>query len=622
MKGLLLKEFYFWLKTRSFYMLAIMALIIYAAFESDVNFRFPYSIMGVIMAMTLNSYMLDEKSGWSDYAKALPCTPFQRVTAKYLFHSCEYMFLIVAQSIAAVISSQKTNVVYSTSSPLCGVYAEALLNISLSLIALALCIPACILIKGNKKYAVACIPLIFYIFIFFTYSRTIRYFMPGWVSEMLTEKTWVYPVTILASLGILAISWMLTVMLEAGKDKVYFKKYTIRAAAAGVATLALCGASVGVLYFGGSLPDPTFGTDMSSAKVEKAKEELYPYYDFMCIGTNIGKNYDELAETLKNTGFDNKPGSTNVFLSDSQNMIVSISTDKETNKIKWISASSTISTKIIEGGSDEDFKKIGENFTAGMTEAELHKKIKELELIPSSISEKSEGNGYARNYYFKFTSEKTIGGKLNGSIRSVSVKVLNGVISDVELRSYKDGSTSSLIVPSELEARDEMRALLNSFCNTNHLENTVDDNMAELEYLGFIQRGKTNNLTSASGSLSANVEPEEETGLTDFIYISGKVGEFNIKSATTEDLNKICENFPEDMSEADLVMKFEELGVVPHEILESINYEKRHLRNYEVTYTLESYNGGEGADYEINIDVIDGKVYDVRTYIQEKKNNQ
>lgn len=617
MKGLLLKEFYFWLKTKSYYILAMMALIIYAALKSDGGFRFPYAGTGAIMGMTLNSYLLDEKSGWSDYAKALPCTPFQRVTVKYVFHTCEYMFLVFTVIIASVISFQKENVVYLTVSPLCGIYAEALLNITLSLIALAFSIPACILIKGTKKYAVASIPFILYVFVFLSSLSTIRYSMPGWVAEILTEKIWIYPAAILAAVGVLAVSWMITVMLEAGKDKACFKKYAIRAAAIGAATLSLCSVAVGALYFGGSLPDPEFGTDISSAKVEKTKNEMNPYYDFICVGANIGKSRDEFTEMLESTGFSKKADSTNVFLSGTQNIIVSISTDKETDKIKSVSTSSLINTKIIEGGSDEDFEKIGRNFTAGMTESELHQKIKALELIPSSISERRQGDGYQRTYYFKFTSSKTIGASLSSDIHSVSVKTINGVVDDVEIRNYKDGSSSSLTAPSELESRDEMRSLLNSFCNKNHLVHTVEDNMSELEYLGFTKNGKSNNLSSSSGSITANVELKEETGLTDFIYISGKVGEYSIKNATPEKLDKICESFPEDMSEEDLIMKFEELGVVPHEILESRNYEKRHLRNYEITYLLENYDGNKDKYYEINIDVIEGKVFDVRTYIED-----
>ena len=133
----------------------------------------------------------------------------------------------------------------------------------------------------------------------------------------------------------------------------------------------------------------------------------------------------------------------------------------------------------------------------------------------------------------------------------------------------------------------------------------------ELEALGFM------NLRSASGSINANVVHDEETGLTDYIYISGKVGEPIIKNATKEELEALCDNFPDDMSEEDLILKFHELGVVPHEILESRNYEKKHKRNYEITYLLENYDGGDDKYYEINIDVIEGKVFDVRTYIED-----
>ena len=616
MKGLFLKEFYVWLRTRSFYLLGFTALLILSAHISDSFVRFPYACMGMIIGTILNSYMLDEKSGWDKYAKAMPYTPFQRVTVKYVFNTLEYMFLVITQSVALIISSQNETL-YSFSPN--SVYIETVLNISLSLIALAFCIPPNILIKGNKRYAFASIPILLYIFIFLNLASAIRYSLPGWISQMFTENPWVYPVIILLAFGVFAASWMITVMLEAGKDKAYRKKYALRASAFGAATVVLLSSTLGILYSAGALPDPTFSSDFSSAQTEKTKSEMNRYYDSLCGESNIRKTADECAEALSDIGYTRKAEASEVFVSESGNVFVTLSTDKKTGLVKSIYVSTLIYMKKIEGATDEDFEEIGKNFTSGMPEKELQRKIKELELIPSSISENVSKEEHQRIYYLKFTDKEPASNTvLSSDTRAMSVKVIDGVVEDVEITFYKDGSSVSLIPDSPLEAREEMRSLLDNFCTANHLEMTPDETGYTLESIGFVSRNPDSmNYSSSSGSITAKVISDEETGLTDYIYISGDVGEFTIKQASKEDIEAICNNFEEDMSEAALIQKFRELGVVPHEILESRNYEGKHLRNYEVTYTVESYIGGEGTDYEINIDVIDGKVFDIRTYTRE-----
>ena len=608
MKGLFLKEFYQWLKTRAVFTVIYVVLFAALIFTSEGRLRtIPASLFGVVFGLALNSFMLDEKSGWNEYSRVLPCSPFQRVTAKYIFFAPELMLVCFAEIACAIIPQKLSEDFYIQP----GLYSEAIVYFAAWMICISITLPLCIFIKENKKYALACIPLLLTFVASTLAASKLRYsVLPEWLGEILTEKTWIYPVVILISVGILVVSWLTSVAIEAGKDKAYRNRYSIRAAVAGIATLAVFATSIFALYSSGCLPDPTFG-EVSCATVEKIKAEANPYYDFMCGESNMGKTHEECVAVFKSIGYSNQSESNRVFLSDSEKIIVSLTVDKETNLIKHVSFSSKINTKLIKGGVDSDFEEIAENFTAGMTEKELHAKIKELELIPSTISEKLSKGKLQRNYYFKFATDNFTGASLSSDIRSVSVKVIDNVIDKVEITHYKDGLSSVLSDFDTVLAPEEMRIILDNFCSENHLEKTTEDNKNELEALGFM------NLRSASGSINANVVHDEETGLTDYIYISGKVGEPIIENATKEELEALCDNFPDDMSEEDLILKFHELGVVPHEILESRNYEKKHKRNYEITYLLENYDGGDDKYYEINIDVIEGKVFDVRTYIED-----
>ncbi len=615
MKGLLLKEFYVWLKTRSFFMLYFLGMTIYATtLSSTATSSLLYASLGIIFGLILNSFMVDEKSGWPTYEKALPVSPFQRVTAKFIFVSAELMLPILIMSTALVLNSKFGD---PSSLGLTESLVYAVSGISLAIVALAFSLPACISLTGIKRNIIGFIPAVACIFAIVTVSFDIQHNLHGWFEDAFTQKLWFPSAIVLVSIGVLAVSWMITVALESRKDEAYRKKFIIKATAFGTATAIICAATFGALYFGGSLPDPTFSTDISSAEVEKTKKELYPYYDFFCGEIHLEKSYDKCAETLKSIGFENSSLAPNSFSSDSRNITAVLSVDEKTGLVRGVYTTSQINTKIIKGATSADFEKVCSNFTVGMTEKELHQKIKELEIIPSSINERLYSkNQPQRNYYFKFATENYNGSPFDSALCSVSVEVKNGIVCNV--RTSFEGAASGSVhdnLENPFTARDEMRALLDSFCNANHLEWTADDSAYALESVGFARNSEYSySLSSASGKISAKVAIENDSKLTDYIYISGDVGEYNIKKATTEDLNKICENFPEGMSEADLILKFHELEVLPHEILESRNYEKKHLRNYEITYTVDSYNGGEGTDFEINIDVIDGVIYDVRAY--------
>lgn len=619
MKGLLLKEFYVWLRTRSWimiYCISICALVLYTG--NSIS----YVVLGVLIGSISNSIQLDEKSGWLNYYKALPYSPAQRVSAKYIAVTSEFMFAVTASVVASVISQKYFD--YSAVKPTDEMLiSQAVLTVIISLLLLAIQLPINFKFTGTKRTVISMPPLIMYIVpLVLINNQSILDIMGGgnWLSKTIADEKWFPVAMILVAMLIFGVSWMITILIESNKDKLYRKKFGISAVALSITTVMLSIITAGALYTSGSLPDPSFGGDVSMAKVKEVKEEFYPYYDFFCDELNLGKTPEECKEILEGIGFEEIKGKSYEFHSDSTNIFVSFTLNPESGLIQSIRASSQINEKQIRKASDSDFEAISGNFTVGMSEKELHQKIKELDTIPAQIYERYyTENQPQRCYSFKFATDAYNGNADNPVVYSVSVETAHGTVTDIKTSVYQSSPFNSYLeenpVDVQIKAREEMRSLIDGFCNENHLDSPWEESAYVLESLGYIRNStESSTLRSASGGIRANIVTEEETGLTDFIYISSGVGEFLIEHATTDDLNKISESFAVGMSEEELHQKFYELEVLPHEILESVNYEKKHLRNYEIVYTVGSYNGGEGTEFEINIDVIDGKVYDVRSY--------
>lgn len=609
MKGLLLKEFYVWLQTRWFLLALTAVTAVIIAFSNN---SIMFSSLGVLIGGSFNPFLVDEKSGWSKYCKALPGTPFQRVASKYIFTSCEILAGIIMVSAAIMFSSHNYG---NTLSPLKS-YIAATAYISCILIALAIALPLSSVFNKTLKSLISLIPLLACIYILMSIVYVIRYNLPGWVEELFTEKIWIYPAIILVSLLILAASMMLSVTIEARKDKAYRRSFGIKAAALSAASVAICAAVFATLYFGGAFPDPTFGDEVSSSKIEKTQEEYSLYYDLICAEANTEKSGDKVSEALKSLGFIENPENPGTFLSEGGRIKVNVGTDIKTGTVKRITAASLITNhKIIENASDADFEKASDNFTVGMTEKELHVKIKEMELIPTSVKERiTFKNQHQRNYYFSFSTENHNSSEYNPAVYNISIEVKNGKVSNVETSVYSSTVADGLetIAERQLAAKEEMRILMENYCISECVELSFKENLQILGSLGFTRPDDESTVfTAESGYIKVRITADQKTGDVDYIYIGGSVGENRIDSATSEELAEICEGFSDCKNEEELHQKFYELEFLPYEIFETSGTDGSHTRSYKLLYIIDSYNGGEGVDYKIDIDVVNGEVSEV-----------
>lgn len=104
MKGLLLKDWYMLIKYYRNFLFVIVGMSILYLFSRHNPFFLVYPmIVAVMIPISLMSY--DEKTRWSTYCDALPCTRAQVVSAKYVFCILGTMAVLLFSALIISVSS-------------------------------------------------------------------------------------------------------------------------------------------------------------------------------------------------------------------------------------------------------------------------------------------------------------------------------------------------------------------------------------------------------------------------------------------------------------------------------------------------------------------------------------
>ena len=99
MKGLLLKDWYMMKKyCRSYLLISVCFVILSLVSEGNMFFVFYPCLLCGMIPVNLLGY--DERSRWTEYAGALPCTRAQIVSAKYLIGLFAQIAVLTVNSIA------------------------------------------------------------------------------------------------------------------------------------------------------------------------------------------------------------------------------------------------------------------------------------------------------------------------------------------------------------------------------------------------------------------------------------------------------------------------------------------------------------------------------------------
>ena len=611
MKGLLLKEFYSWLRTRSWVMIYFFIIGFLSSFSE-------LSVHGIALlgAFISNEFLYDEKSNWAVCSKALPCTPFQRVTAKYIVHSAEFLVAVTVYLFLMIVSAKNrehSSFFYTPPSAV-EIYTKFAAYVAFSSVFLAVSLFVAFRFKGTLRFVLeifALIPL----FAFLIIGTNLI--------SLMSEERWLPAATAAVGILILCVSWMMSVAFETNSDVSYKKKFKKAGIILAVIAVAAAGVSVGVVFSNGSavnlLSDDKNGEYEYISDIKSIEEEYNDLYEF-CEEFHIGQGLEECAAEFDAMGYYQNINNPERLFSDSGKINVNLTTDEKTGKITSVFVYCNLAEKIIADATADDFKKIRAEFAVGMTQDELHSKFKALAIFPNEISEHNlNGTQPQRSYTLRFSSNSYNGNYMESAVYKIYIETDGETVIEVNdmIFEHSDDSEQPDAIystdepeetPLEIATR-EMTDFISVFCNETHIEETPGECAQKLKDSGYLESEETDDLYySEDGKISvmlvanANDELEKITAIANY-------GEIRyIESATEQEMNELSEKFVLGMTEKTLQERFVEADAIPEIIEEYYTDKKQIQRSYKLKYLIGDYNGNGSATYSLTVEVTDGKV--------------
>lgn len=611
MKGLLLKEFYSWLRTRSWVVIYFFIIGFLSSFSE-------LSVHGIALlgAFISNEFLYDEKSNWAVYSKALPCTPFQRVTAKYIVHSAEFLVAVTVCLFSMIISAKNrehSSFFYTPPSTV-EIYAKFAVYVAFSSVFLAVSLFVAFRFKGTLRIVLEIFALIPLVGIFFFGTNLI---------SLMSEERWLPAAAAAVGILILCVSWMMSVAFETNSDVSYKKKFKKAGIILAVIAVAAAGVSVGVVFSNGSavnlLSDDKNGEYEYISDIKSIEEEYNDLYEF-CEEFHIGQGLEECAAEFDAMGYYQNINNPERLFSDSGKINVNLTTDEKTGKITSVFVYCNLAEKIIADATADDFKKIRAEFAVGMTQDELHSKFKALAIFPNEISEHNlNGTQPQRSYTLRFSSNSYNGNYMESAVYKIYIETDGETVIEVNdmIFEHSDDSEQPDAIystdepeetPLEIATR-EMTDFISVFCNETHIEETPVECAQKLKDSGYLESEETDDLYySEDGKISVmlvantNDELEKITAIANY-------GEIRyIESATEQEMNELSEKFVLGMTEKTLQERFVEADAIPEIIEEYYTDKKQIQRSYKLKYLIGDYNGNGSATYSLTVEVTDGKV--------------
>lgn len=614
MKGLLLKEFYIWLRTRSWILIYIIAINI--LFISTNKAPMSVAGIGILMGSVFSSFLTDEKSNWPNYGKALPCTPFERVSAKYIIHFSELLIGVIAYTVFNTLStnellSKETFLITPGTSQS---YAETALMIAAFILFFAIELPIGFRFKGTLRTVLGILSM----FIFLALWLKIMFSALNGELIVFSEKKHLTVMLIIASLVLLAASWALSVVIETGQSGKYKNKF--RNAAIVLIVIAVAVGSASAVMYYNSIENSTAeqsGKYESLDNVETATQEINKYYDSFCDGLLIGtKTYDYVL-ALEDAGYIQDEKFTDIYYSESGNIMIDIGVSYPSeDKIGRVDITCKHATKSFESATYASFKNLKMNFNKGMTESELHAKFNELEIIPREIEETTFNNtDRTRRYTFEFITADFEDEK--GSVEyNLMIDTDGEKVTEVDdLMMHMQHDSPVPVDPEETPLEIASRSAadyLQQLCDENNIEKTPREFIRDLRNMGYTESEEIYDLYySEGGKVSVSLVTDENDELEKITAIPN-YGEMKyIESATDEDLNKLTADFTNGMTESQFIGKLIEIDMLPDIITEEYGEGDKHTRIYEFRYRIGDYNGDGALTYSITVTVTDGTVTEI-----------
>ena len=626
MKGLLLKEFHVWLRTRSYFLIYLLAMTVVACFTSS---RISVIGLGILIGQISNAFLTDEKSGWQNYSKTLPCTPFQRVTAKYIITSFELFFGIAAYIISTFVVSN--NLTHSTGvssffpppTPM-EIYSDTCVIIAISAFYLAIDLPICFKLTGSKRTVVSLIPSLIYIF---TVIMGLNVFSNGTWNIIINNLRWIPAAMTVIGLIVFIASWMISVVIETNSDNGYKKKFkkiaiilVVLAVTASIATAAIAVKTVGT-YKVQKEESEDFGYS-TLRDSEEITDDYNNLYTGFCNEFHIGMTVDECAERLVVMGYFQNQTNPEKFYSESGKININLTTDPETGKIDSTYAYCyVVEEKDIEYATYETFENLKSNFYEGMSVDKLYLTFNQLKVFPCNISERLFFNDQLiRHYTLKFTTDE-----FNGSLgNEASYRIIIATdgenvigVEDKTIHNYGKGNEETTETTETTEThlekgRREINEFITNICNENNIKKTPREFTKKLKKYDYTESEEHYDLYySADGKVTVSLVTDSNDKLTEIITVANYGETKYIESATDEDMTAIFKEIVTGMTETSFQQKLFELDLCPDTIKEKFTDSGMHRRSYEFKYRIDDYNGNGTATYSVTVDVTDGKITDI-----------
>ncbi|MBQ4604515.1 MAG: ABC-2 transporter permease [Clostridia bacterium] len=623
MKGLLLKEFQVWLRTRSYFLIYLLAMTVVACFTSS---RISVIGLGVLIGQISAAFLADEKCGWQNYSKTLPCTPFQRVTAKYIITSFELFFGIIAYIISTFVVSN--NLTHSTGissffpppTPM-EIYSDTCIIIAISALYLTIDLPICFKLTGSKRTVVSLIPSLIYIF---TVIMGLNVFSNGTWNIIINNLRWIPAVMAVIGFVLFIASWMISVVIETNSDTDYkkkFKKIAIILVALAV-TASIATAAIAVKTVGTYKVQKEESEDFGYSTLRDSEEITDDYnnlYTGFCNEFHIGMTVDECAERLVGMGYFQNQTNPEKFYSKSGKININLTTDPETGKIDSTYAYCyVVEEKDIEYATYETFENLKSNFYEGMSVDKLYLTFNQLKVFPCNISERLFfDDQLIRHYTLKFTTDEFNGSPGNeASYRIIIATDGENVIGveDKTIHNFGKGDEKTTeIAESYLEkSKREISEFITNICNENNIKKTPREFTKKLKKYDYTESEENYDLYySADGKVTVSLVTDSNDKLTEILAVANYGETKYIESASEEDMTAIFKEIVTGMTETSFQQKLSELDLCPDTIKESFTDNGKHRRTYEFRYRIEDYNGNGTATYTVTVDITDGKVTDI-----------
>lgn len=616
MKGLLLKEFYVWRKTRSFLLIYAIGIALFGSFVSSKLETAPLFFFAMAIMLLFQN---DEKSGWENYQKTLPCTPLQLVSAKYITVIIEFIPLIAAYIFSSLFSKDSFDIAATMTAK--ETAFDIIFTISILLLFTSFDLPVCFGCKG----AVGTVIVIILATVFLLTSATL-----GIIFNITFEDPVTLILLIVISLLILGISFTVSVNIVSGQDSAYKKKFKRIAIILTVIAVALVGVVLGISMKNKAENKNQPGSADSGYDMirnyDEIKNDFDNLYSGFCNEFHLNTTVEECAQALEGIGYFQIKTNPEKFYSASGKINLNLTVDEETGKIFSTYAFSNLTVeKEFDSATPQDFAQIESNFYEGMTQNELHEKFAELKIIPFSVSETLiYDNQPRRVYVMNFSCDNYDGKPDNRVLFKITVVTDGDVVVEVERHLFNQnknsGSLSASVDEESTETvlekgKREATEFITGFCNENHLDGTPRECIRKLKSLGFSESEEKFDLYySKDGKVSVSLVTDEDDKLREISAVINYGEMHYLESATEEEMADLAANFTEGMTENQFQQKLIELELSPDSIVEKFSENNSHLRVYEIKYRIGDYDGNGAATWSLTVDVTDGKVTDVLAF--------